>query len=126
MPRLPLAPVLFSTKTCWPSVRDKYSPSTRAATSVEPPAGNGTMKRTGRVGHSCAQTCTGARISASNAIKTRRLVIGKAPALEHDPEKHVPRSGMDTGFRKRSCSPHNLSATDYRIEPAPERPVEPA
>src|SRR5262245_59671835 len=42
---LPLAPVLFSTTICWRNVRDRYSPITRAATSVEPPAGKGTMKR---------------------------------------------------------------------------------
>jgi hypothetical protein len=54
MPILPLAPDLFSTTICWCRWRDKDSPTRRAPTSVDPPAGNGTMKRTGRLGHSCA------------------------------------------------------------------------
>ena len=39
-----------STTTCWPSVRDMWSPTIRAMTSVGPPAANGTIMVTGRCG----------------------------------------------------------------------------
>src|SRR5215831_15772020 len=77
MPMLPLAPDLFSTTICWPSARERYSPMTRVATSVEPPAGNGTMKRTGRFGHSCAFAVGMATRIASNATTRRNFTIGK-------------------------------------------------
>src|SRR6516162_7372344 len=51
---------------------------TRAPTSVEPPAGNGTMKRTGRFGHCCAPAVSMAASNAKPAIKTRNVVIGKS------------------------------------------------
>src|SRR5260221_3357336 len=54
--RLP-APGLFSTKNCWPSVREKCSARTRPTMSVPPAGGDGTMMRTGRDGYSdCAST----------------------------------------------------------------------
>src|SRR5262249_10791424 len=68
---------LFSTTICWPSARDKYSPTRRAPTSVEPPAGNGTMKRIGRFGHSCAFAVGMATRIASNATTKRNFTIGK-------------------------------------------------
>src|SRR5258708_39038634 len=77
----PLAPDLFSTTTCRPSVRDKWSPTTRAATSVEPPAGNGTMKWTGRSGQSPAMAMTGAQ-SVKARIKQAKgaFIIEVTPA----------------------------------------------
>ena len=49
-PTVPPAPTTFSTTICWPSVRDMCSLTTRAATSVGPPAANGTIRVTGRDG----------------------------------------------------------------------------
>ena len=51
MPVVPPAPATFSTTNCWPSALEKYSPVMRAITSVGPPAANGTMMVTGRVGY---------------------------------------------------------------------------
>ena len=50
MPVVPPAPAMFSTMNCWPSDFEKYSPTMRAMMSVGPPAANGTMMVTGRVG----------------------------------------------------------------------------
>src|SRR6266576_409264 len=47
----------------------------RATMSVEPPAGNGTTKRTGRLGHSCAEPAVG------NAIATATAAINAAPII---------------------------------------------
>jgi hypothetical protein len=47
---LPAAPVLFSITTGWPHLRDSQSATTRGITSAVPPAGNGTMILTVRVG----------------------------------------------------------------------------
>src|SRR5439155_10205512 len=73
---LPLAPDLFSTTICWCRLRDKDSPTRRAPTSVDPPAGNGTTKRTGRFGHSCA-AALGDRAATSAKRPTRNFRIGK-------------------------------------------------
>src|SRR5262249_34772363 len=53
------------------------SPTRRAPTSVEPPAGNGTMKRIGRFGHSCAFVVGMATTRARNATTRRNFTIGK-------------------------------------------------
>ena len=47
---VPPAPVLFSISTDWPSVRVIAAPSTRATTSVGPPAAKGTTSVIGFVG----------------------------------------------------------------------------
>ena len=47
---LPPAPVLFSTMIGWPHFTCSFSAATRASTSLMPPPGNGTMKRTGFTG----------------------------------------------------------------------------
>src|SRR5689334_21326830 len=55
MPMLPAAPALFSTITGCPHFSESFCPTTRGARSATPPAGKGTMIRTGFVGHaSCA------------------------------------------------------------------------
>src|SRR5499426_2440465 len=83
---LPLAPVLFSTTTCWPRLRVRYSPMIRADTSVEPPAGNGTMNRIVLVGQSCAKPGAGIRATRANAAAAvRRLTIGELPLVFHYP-----------------------------------------
>src|SRR6478735_2325732 len=50
MPVVPPAPATFPTTICWPRVRDMWSPTMRAMTSVGPPAANGTTMVIGRCG----------------------------------------------------------------------------
>ncbi len=71
LPIVPLAPVRFSTTTCWPMRGVSFSANTRASASVSPPGGNDTMIVTGLLGQACASTgapCT-AVPSAPQAIK---------------------------------------------------------
>ena len=44
---VPPAPARLSITNCWPSRWPSFWPNTRAKTSVEPPAANGTITRTG-------------------------------------------------------------------------------
>src|SRR5437588_7699714 len=76
MPIVPPAPVRFSMNTCWPSPRETYSPTSRATKSSPPPAANGTMKRTGRFGQSCARATCGANsaVAAMPLMKVRRRI----------------------------------------------------
>ncbi|OLB79101.1 MAG: hypothetical protein AUI16_02060 [Alphaproteobacteria bacterium 13_2_20CM_2_64_7] len=55
MPIVPPAPVRFSMTICWLIARDIASPTTRATKSSPPPGASGTMKRTGRLGHSVSE-----------------------------------------------------------------------
>jgi hypothetical protein len=50
IPVVPPAPATFSTTICWPSVRDMWSDTMRAITSVGPPAAKGTIMVIGRLG----------------------------------------------------------------------------
>src|SRR4030088_2295386 len=77
MPAIPAAPVLFSTTTGWPKERDRYSPSKRAVTSVEPPATTGTMMRTGLAGQSSARL--GAAAPAKSSMTAQNLIVGIVP-----------------------------------------------
>src|SRR3989442_10015482 len=47
---LPLAPPLFSITTCWPHVSESRAETMRAIASAPPPGGNGTIRRTNRLG----------------------------------------------------------------------------
>src|SRR5215217_8189505 len=47
---VPPAPVVFSTTTGWPRARDIGPATSRAVTSVVPPAAKGTTMTTGRLG----------------------------------------------------------------------------
>src|SRR3954469_1945330 len=68
MPMVPPAPpVRFSMNTCWPNWRERFSPTRRAMKSSPPPAARCTMKRTGRVGQSCARAVCGANSAAPAA-----------------------------------------------------------
>src|SRR5262244_1120515 len=82
LPILVPAPPLFSMTTCWPQIFESCSVTTRATMSVGPPAANGTMKRTTRLGQSSDCICTHAarplRLSAradpaDKAIRRRRV-----------------------------------------------------
>ncbi len=65
VPMVPLAPALFTTTTDWPSTLPISSPSTRASTSVVPPAPKGTTMLSGREGKACAAACSGAAASSA-------------------------------------------------------------
>src|SRR5262245_65505043 len=67
---------------CWPQIFESCSVTTRATMAVCPPAANGTMKRTTRLGQSsdwvCAHAARPLRLSASadpadRAIRRRRV-----------------------------------------------------
>src|ERR1051325_5124846 len=62
---LPPAPPTFSMITGWPSDGRIASPMMRAAVSVDPPGGNGTIRVTGRDGNACA--CAWLVTRAANA-----------------------------------------------------------
>src|SRR5258706_12652868 len=69
---LPLAPPTFSITTVWPSGARIASPMMRAAVSVEPPGGNGTIRETGRVGNGWAAALAA---SADSAMAAKKLFI---------------------------------------------------
>src|SRR5882672_4318362 len=64
---LPAAPVRLSTTTGCPHLRVRKSPTRRGIASAVPPAGNGTMIFTDRVGYSCAPAGSVATSPASAA-----------------------------------------------------------
>src|SRR3954451_14078525 len=73
MPPKPPAPPRFSITTGWPSRLDILSVTTRLMTSAGPPAGNGTMKRIGRVENSWASKIAGH--SSSVARLNKRTIL---------------------------------------------------
>src|ERR1043165_1243 len=117
--RLP-APGLFSTKNCWPSVREKCSARARPTMSVPPAGGEGTMMRTARAGYSCAPAPKAQSRRTRLAHRTLRAFLGNEHECDHarrpaglvlDQAKHgagggfpqvaalVPRSAGDAGQR---------------------------
>src|ERR1043165_7830829 len=83
MPMVPPAPpVRFSTRNCWPSWRETFSPTSRAMKSSPPPAARCTMKRTGWFGQSCARAMCGANsaaLASAVCVKLRRVMVIKVP-----------------------------------------------
>ena len=69
-PMRPPAPALKSVTTVWPSALETRSLNVRAITSLSPPAGQGTTKRMGLAGHSCAQV--GNAVTRQKAAAKRR------------------------------------------------------
>src|ERR1043165_3975307 len=80
--RLP-APGLFSTKNCWPSVREKCSARTRPTMSVPPAGGEGTMMRTARAGYSCAPAPKAQSRRTRLAHRTLRAFLGNEHECDH-------------------------------------------
>src|SRR5262245_50924970 len=81
--RLP-APGLFSTKNCWPSVREKCSARTRPTISVPPAGGEGTMMRTGRDGYSWEKEISEKRtIRSALAHRTLCILRGNEHECDH-------------------------------------------
>src|SRR6185503_5425579 len=80
---LPPAPARFSTTTDCPHASASFCASSRATTSVAPPAANGTTIFTGLAGQDCAATSAG-NASASSAAAHRaqlRFFIGLSPVV---------------------------------------------
>src|SRR5262245_12055107 len=67
---VPPAPPTFSITTGWPSVGRIASAMMRAAVSVDPPGGNGTIRVTGRDGNVCASARLDTRSDAAANIRT--------------------------------------------------------
>src|SRR5262249_40785224 len=122
-PTVPPAPLGFSTTTCWP--RTSLSPwaRMRPATSLGPPAANGTTRVSGRVGKFCAGAVPAEASSASIAPKTftrgfiPRLLMhifrpwlhgyGRAPSLADalSPRGDKPAIAKLTGWVSRPLRP---------------------
>src|SRR5438477_437547 len=83
-PMLPAAPGRLSTITGWPHFSASFSATMRGIRSALPPAGNGTMMRTGFAGHSCAWTMKAAPSSAAN--RSARI----PPSLKRAQANHIP------------------------------------
>src|SRR5436305_327029 len=85
----PAAPARFSTTTGWPHFSDSFSPRMRGIRSALPPAGNGTMMRTGLDGHCCAAA---ARLSAPANTRAQKGIAGKG-GMPPDarPESQAPK-----------------------------------
>ena len=67
-PMVVAAPGLFSITTGWPQRSESFWPTVRATTSVAPPAGKGTISRTGFAGYVCA--CAASVVLMPRAIAT--------------------------------------------------------
>src|SRR5262249_25331669 len=76
---LPPAPPAFSVTIGWPSAPRIRSAMMRAAASVDPPGGNGTIKVSGRDGNGCA--CASAlQLTISNSAATSLLITSSPNA----------------------------------------------
>src|ERR1700719_4071163 len=79
---VPPAPVTFSITTGCPSDCPIRSPTTRAITSVGPPAANGTIMVIGRDGKDCAAALpANPDVAATAIIAKTKLCIGKVHSL---------------------------------------------
>ena len=87
---LPLAPARLSTTTGCCSASVSFCATTRAMMSVEPPAANPTMKRSGRLGKGavCAKAVCAATQPAA-AISAKRHACGKYAAFEAGSERVI-------------------------------------
>src|SRR6186997_1212474 len=90
---LPPAPPWFSMMTAWPRIGRIFSAMMRAATSVEPPGGNGTTKVICRDGKVCASAPARPATSASaSAPISFRMCF---PRTEFFLLLHFNASGLD-------------------------------
>src|SRR5437764_191948 len=71
---LPPAPPTFSITIGWPSCSRIFSAMMRAAASVDPPGGNGTIRVSGREGNVCACAAAAAH-TAINSAATILLIM---------------------------------------------------
>src|SRR5262245_25582361 len=72
---MPPAPPTFSITTCWPSVSLMRCATTRPIVSCGPPAANGMIMVTGRVGYSCALADPANATKLTSADPTTFLIM---------------------------------------------------
>src|SRR5688572_17833727 len=94
-PSMPPAPGLFSITIGWPRCFDASSASLRRWVSVEPPAGQGTMRVIARVGKSWAAAGPATSPAASRAAAARALTV--VMTLMTPPCVRVSGVGLDAG-----------------------------
>src|SRR5262245_22882861 len=82
---LPLAPVLFSTTTCWPQIWDSWAATIRAVASTPPHAAIGQMMRATCVGHVCAHAANGhAAVAPVTILMKSRRLMQRSPEERQD------------------------------------------
>src|SRR6185295_3379274 len=111
---MPPAPLTFSMMICWPSSSDIGGAMMRAATSIGPPAGNGTTMVTVRTGQSSAQAGKGSATSAAMMAHTDVRRIGGLP------KDREPTLARPAGCSLRRCSA--ADRRDQRPNPAVQAP----
>src|SRR5688572_23700083 len=108
---LPLAPGLLSTRIGWPSAAASFSPSARAARSVEPPGGNATTMRTGFDGQDCAQ--------ASCALNAIPAAVKKIFSMLMFMSSYLQCKGLHLGFVDLDAEPwpagHQRKSAVHRV-----------
>src|SRR5262249_33868718 len=109
MPMLLPAPGLFSITICWPHTSESRLVRMRATTSVPPPGGNGTTRRTKRFGQDeapCApawRAKAGARAAAAqNRAAWRRVIMRSSQASLVEPE--TPLAGGRSYMREATAA----------------------
>src|SRR4051812_25305134 len=93
-PMLPAAPGRLSTITGWPHFSVSFSATRRGIRSALPPAGNGTMMRTGFAGHSCAWTAA----ATNRAAASRSLMPSSEPPVERCVQHVVVVAAVERGI----------------------------
>jgi hypothetical protein len=93
VPRLPLAPGLFSTTNGWPSLVCSSSASSRATMSGVAPAANGTISFTPFVGQSCAVAGQAAQATSRIAVSSRFIPdsLGRSILCDRPQKRRQPR-----------------------------------
>src|SRR4029450_829025 len=79
VPMTPPAPPRLSTNTCWPSCVLNCIATSRPTTSLLPPGGKGTIKRTGRLGEFWARAPAASAASSIAAAMNRDNNVGMMP-----------------------------------------------
>src|SRR5690242_402963 len=112
MPMLPPAPALFSTTNALPSDCDSLSPTMRASASAGPPAGNGTIIRTGRSGYgACADAPALASATAESRITRKDFMFVFLPSGEPSISQRVDFESLP-GEESVGIGAHALESDD--------------
>src|SRR5262249_40631432 len=117
-PTVPPAPLGFSTTTCWPRTSLNPCARMRPATSLGPPAANGTTSVSGRLGQFCAGAVPVAASSPSSTPKAGtaaliiRLLIHMVRPWLHDtsPARAQPTHYRLAAISRPSRSWHNFGS----------------
>src|SRR5262245_51048256 len=111
---LPAAPGRLSTTTGWPHFAASFSPKMRGMMSAVPPAGNGTMMRTGREGYPCAPAP-----AQATSIPTLQTIRESGRAGGREANMRGPRlmysSRVPTSAASRTWPAEGLTRVPYWI-----------